>query len=537
MNFSFKNKALIQIFFLLFIDILSFGMIIPLSPILAREFGADGLQVGWLVALYSLAQFIFAPFWGRLSDVFGRKPILLCGLVGVACSHLLFAFSTTLTMLFVSRLLAGFFGGNIATSMAYIADVTEKKHRSKNMGLIGLGFGLGFTLGPALGGLFILMGNQLGVAPPFGASFSAIGAALVSFMNFSWAFFFLKESLSYKSFSYLSRFKESFLFVRPSLSFILDHFKQPVLGQVLFMSFLLWFALSQIEPTLILLVQDDFFWSKNTTYMGFAYIGVLMAFGQGFLVRKLIPRWGEKKVNVLGLLLAACGLFCISASLIPTGSLFFLVGEIKTGLLVLAFGVTLFSLGYSLSNTSLSGAISLLGPSSSQGSLFGVNQSLSSIARIGGPIFGGWVYRDLSHGSPFVFSGIFAVLSLALACKLWKVFPNSGKKTKKPEDSDDFYSVDLIQFQNLIEKRIPFKLFRLFSESPLEAPLLKQSEFGTEEEILFKLRAFDKSQPIVFICETELVSKRFAKKVRERGWANTYYILKGIKAFEEVEEN
>ena len=591
MSKTFKKRALITIFFTIFTDLLGFGMIIPLSPILAREFGADGLQVGLLISLYSFAQFLFAPLWGRLSDVFGRKPVILCGLLGVGFSHIWFAFSTTLTALFLSRFLAGFFGGNISTAMAYIADVTEKRERSKNMGLIGMAFGLGFTAGPALGGLFVLWGHQLGAVPPFGASFAALGAGFISFINCLLAGLLLKESLSVKRGervqSYLSPFQKSSPFSRSSPLTIWRSLTAPDLGVVLFMSCILWLALAQIEPTLILLVQDDFSWEKTSAYWGFAYIGLLMALTQGFLVRKWIPRFGERKVNQWGLIGVSVGLLLMGGSSWSAEKSFFVFNqEVPFGLSLLALGVTLFSLGYSLASTSLSGAVSLLSPSSEQGRVFGVNQSLASLARIIGPVLGGWVYRDLSHESPFIMAGLMVLGIFFLAFQRGTAFPNAGQvseqkqrdnkkqtggwsfmksKQQKQEDEDQaLYSIDQIQLAHLLDKRIHFGFFYLSSkeESPrfvredsfsLKSQLtsstkedtsypkplsskgekpwdryLKKAEIKTPGEVFPLLKNLPKDHPLVFVCEDGELSKKLSRAVRKKGWKNAYYLAGGI---------
>ena len=516
-------------------------MIIPLAPILAREFGADGLQVGFLISIYSFVQFLFAPFWGRLSDTFGRKPVFLCGLFGVSLAHIWFAFSDSFTHLFLSRALAGFFGANIVIAMASIADVTSPEKRSKNMGLIGLAFGLGFTFGPVLGFLFILLGKHLGSEPPYGESFAAFGAALLCFLNFIVSGFLLKESLiSKKRFSpgnfFLSSFKKSSsFFSRPSFELITKAFQTPTRGKVLFLSFILWLALAQIEPVLILLVQDDFGWDKTSAYWGFAYIGFLMALTQGVLVRKLVPLLGERQINQWGLALVFLGLLLIGSSLstppfIPRASL-----------VVLALGVTLFSLGYSLAYTSLSGVLSLLSPKEEQGNIFGVNQSLSSLARILGPMLGGWFYRDLSHSSPFLAAGIMGAGAFALALWTGRDIPNTGQQKKKEEKNKEdisFYSIDKNQLRNLVEKKIPFFFFKLENLPPLKSPeakfLLEKAEQKTEEEIFSFLKDKVSEQPLVFICKSGSISKQLSKKLQNMGYKNAYYMEKGFQSFLDV---
>ena len=418
-----QKRNLITIFILILTDITGFGMVIPLTPILARDFGAESLKIGLLISCYSMVQFLVAPFWGRLSDAFGRKSVILIGLFGSSLAHLLFSFSTDFNDIFISRLLAGFFGGNVIIATAYIADITSQLNRSKSLALIGMAFGAGFTIGPLLGFLFILLGSKLGIDPPFGAHFASMGASLLCFVNFILAFVFLKESLSQKK-QIRELFQKESFFKRPSFYLLWESFKTPKLGIVLVMSFILWFSLAQIEPVLILLVQDDFSWDKKTAYSSFIYIGLLMIFSQGWLVRKWIPQWGESLVNRIGLLIMSFGLIAIALSgfVVSPSSSFFSIA-----FFILLLGVTGFSIGYSLSNTSLNGALSLMTSEKKQGSIFGVNQSLSSMARIIGPATGGWFYQHFNHESPFVFAGVLSLGAFVIAFLSKKDFPNKGK--------------------------------------------------------------------------------------------------------------
>ena len=422
-----QKRNLITIFIVILTDITGFGMVIPLTPILARDFGAEGLKIGLLISCYSVVQFLFAPFWGRLSDTFGRKSVILIGLFGSSLAHLLFAFSTDFNDIFVSRLLAGFFGGNVVIATAYIADITSQINRSKNLALIGMAFGAGFTIGPLLGFLFILLGSKLGFDPPFGVHFASTGASLLCFINFVMASLFLKESLSQKK-QFKEMFQKDSFFKRPSLYLLWESLRTPKLGIILVMSFILWFSLAQIEPVLILLVQDDFSWDKKTAYSSFIYIGLLMILSQGYLVRKWIPKWGENLVNRIGLSTMSVGLIAIAFSgfvIVPSMPFF------SVAFFVLLIGVTCFSIGYSLSNTSLNGALSLMASEKKQGSIFGVNQSLSSMARIIGPVTGGWFYQHFNHESPFLFAGVLSLGAFVIAVLSKKDFPNKGKIASK----------------------------------------------------------------------------------------------------------
>ena len=207
------------------------------------------------MSIYSLMQFIFAPFWGSLSDRVGRRPIILLSLLGAALSHLLFAFGAHLPVLFVARALAGFFGGNISTAMAYVADVTASKDRSKGMGLIGAAFGLGFILGPFIGGISGYLGLELGEQPPLGESFPALVAAFICFSNFVLAYFVLAESLRPSQRDDLVARRHSRLLA------VFKLYQRPVLGTVMLVYFLTIFAMANMEVSLFLYVCVNFNWS------------------------------------------------------------------------------------------------------------------------------------------------------------------------------------------------------------------------------------------------------------------------------------
>ena len=408
-------RSLSIIFSLVLMEFTAFGMIIPLSPYLARDFGADDLQVGLLMSVYSLAQLVFAPLWGYISDRIGRRPIILICLIGSSFFYLWFAFADTLGTLFLTRILAGVFGAVMSISMACIADVTGEKSRSKNMGLVGAGIGLGFIIGPFLGGAFGVLGRYLGGTPPFGSSFSAFGAFLVCVINFSIAFFLLKETYVKRNSSSFS-VKNVFLNIKKvhqsRVQQLFLAFQYPVLKQVLFMYFLLTVALAGIEASLFLYVRDKLSWSHFPASLGFTYIGVMMVFTQGVLVRKLIPAFGENKTVKWGLIVAGIGF----AGVGMTDWLWFLT-----------ISVTLLCLGYGLASTCLSGAVSLLTDKSQQGGIFGVHQSLFSLGRIMGPALGGWFYRDISPSSPFFISGLLAFAALFVGLSLKGRFPQKGK--------------------------------------------------------------------------------------------------------------
>lgn len=401
------KKPLVVIFVTVFVDLIGFGIIIPLNTFLARKFGSDEFQIGLLMSIYSLMQFAFAPIWGRLSDRWGRRPIILVSLLGAAIAHLGFAFGESYAALLTARCFAGIFGGNISTAMAYIADITESKDRSKGMGLIGAAFGLGFILGPALGGIAGDFGQSLGAEPPFGISFSAVIASLICFLNFVAAYFVLPESLSLEI-----RKKSAALAKRGRLKVLIESLRVPVLGPLMLTFFLANVAMAFMEVSLFMLVDDRLGWGLTEASFGFAYVGVVMVFTQGYLIRKLLPLYGERRLMLVGLILSAFGI---------TGMAF------SHSMWPLAVMVTALGLGIGLVNPSINGSVSVLSAKDRQGGVLGVNQSLSALGRIIGPALGGLFYREWGVGSPFLVGGACMSLALVLVVVLYSKLPKAAE--------------------------------------------------------------------------------------------------------------
>lgn len=399
-----KDKRLLIIFLTVFIDLVGFGIIIPMNPYLADAYGASPFQVGVLMSIYSLMQFIFSPVWGQLSDRMGRRPIIILSLFGAGISHLAFAFAPSFLALLAARAFAGIFGGNLPAAMAYIADITEAKDRSKSMGLIGAAFGLGFILGPAIGGLTSEWGMRLGDHPPLGGSFPAVIASAICLLNALFAVRFLPESLQDKgrnatAFSHSLRWKKLWACLT-----------QPTLNVVMIIYFLSGFGLAHVEQTLFLLMKKEFGWSQAQSSYGFAYIGLIMVFTQGYLIRKLMPKFGERRLLLAGMLMAGLGLLSIA----NVSSLWWI-----------AVGVTFLGLGNGLANPSLNGTISLLSARDEQGNSLGVAQSLSSMARILGPPTGGFLFERLVQ-APFVAGGCAVLIGFALAWVVRGRLPAEG---------------------------------------------------------------------------------------------------------------
>lgn len=399
-----RKSQLAIIFVTVFIYLLGFGIVIPILPLLGQDYGASPLQVGLLLSVYSLMQFLFAPFWGRLSDRLGRKRILVGCLLGESLTYVLFAISHDLTWLFIARGLAGFFGASLSTASAAISDITPSHQRSKGMALIGAAFGLGFLFGPALGGFLSLWGQRISTEPGFATSFTMFWVAGLCFVTFLFGLRFFKETLAPEN-----RAKK-----RPHrFAALKEAFARPTVGPLMAVFFLASFAMSSMEANLVLYMRESFQWGIREVSFGFAYIGVIMIFTQGFLVRRLLPLWGEKRVLLLGLAVFSTGLLGIAFA---------------PNLAWMGLTMTLLALGNGLSNPSILGSISLLTPATEQGTTLGSTQSLASLGRILGPAFGGWLFQNLSPLSPFWAGGVLGFSALVIVVILGSKIPNHAQQ-------------------------------------------------------------------------------------------------------------
>ncbi len=377
-------------------------MFITLSPFLARRFNASAWEIGLLMSCYSVMQFLFSPFWGKMSDKYGRRPILLLSILGGTLSYLGLAFSYSLWWMFLCRSFAGLFAANISTAHAAITDVTEKEHRAAGMGMIGAAFGLGFIIGPSLGSGFGYIGNLIGNEPPFGIFFPALMAFVITAANLIWAYFALPETISQKS---ERAVRGTWL---SNLSFIKKS-TPPTVIKLILIFFLANFAMPLMEVMLFPFVSDRFQWGLVESGLGFAVVGLIMAFTQGYLVRKVIPKWGERKTLTHGMFIMGFSFFLIALSY---------------SIYTLAFAMFLLAIGHGLSRPSLLGMISIASKDDEQGEVMGSSQSASSLGRILGPMLGGWLYTHMGMGSPFVLAGILTMLGMLGAFAMYQQLPD-----------------------------------------------------------------------------------------------------------------
>lgn len=384
-----KNPSLFVIFLTVFIDLIGFGIVLPLLPIYSRNFGASGLVIGLIMASFSAMQFLFAPVWGRWSDRIGRRPILLISTAGAAISYSVFALGSgvadktlALWVLLGSRVFAGICGANITVAQAYIADITPPEGRSKGMGLIGMAFGLGFVFGPAIGSQ---SHKYFGVAGP-GWVAAAFCAA-----NFLLALAILPESWKPTS---------EHVAPRPRFAQWIHTLSRPSIGLLIGVFFLATFCFSSFETTLGLLIGQNFHLDPErgedagTIGLLFAYCGVIGALVQGGATGRLVKKMGEPKLIAISLVLTAIGL----------GPLPFIHGNTTLSWsvliqrddlpwLILFFFMAILAVGSSLARPPVFGLLSLLTPAHEQGATLGVAQGVGSLARIVGPIFAGFLFQ------------------------------------------------------------------------------------------------------------------------------------------------
>jgi len=378
-----KRSPLVIIFFTVFIDLVGFGIILPLLPFYAQTFGATALSIGLLSTSFSLMQFLFAPLWGRISDRVGRRPIIFLGLLGSSASYFVFGLASSLWVLFLARILAGIAGANISTAQAYIADSTPPERRAKGMGLIGAAYGLGFIIGPAIGGIL----SQYGYSAP------AYFASMLALCNCLAAYFLLPESLNFQNRTSGGRRGLNFAGIRRGL-------RHPELGAFFVCFFISTFAFANLEATFALMTQKKFGLDARHNGYLFAYIGVLITIMQGALIGRLVKKFGERKLIVTGLFSMIFGLGLLPFS--PSLRYLLLV------LLILTFGS-------GVTNPSITSLISQITGPEDQGGVLGVGQSLASLARILGPAWGGLTFDRLGFQYPYITGGVLMAVACAIS--------------------------------------------------------------------------------------------------------------------------
>ncbi len=389
-----NRSRLLTIFFIVFVDMLGFSLILPLLPYYAESFGASAAVVGFLVASYAAAQLIGSPILGRLSDRYGRRPVLLFSVAGTFIGFLLLGFAEPvgralagvfaptaenafiMGVLFLSRMLDGLTGGNITVAQAYIADITDESNRAKSLGMIGAAFGLGFIIGPATGGLLSQWGYNL----------PALAAAGVAFMNLVLIYFLLPESLTADlRASAESRRKPAF-----TVNALFEALKRPGVGPLLHIRFFYGLAFVLFQNIFSLFAQAIGLSSQTTGYI-LAYVGILSVVTQVGLIAPLTKRYRENVLIITGLWIMGLSLlgWAFTRELIP--------------LLIVLLPM---SLSGGVLNTVIQSSISKSVSREEVGGMLGIASSLEAFTRVIGPTIGGLLLERLGVWAPGVFSAV-----------------------------------------------------------------------------------------------------------------------------------
>ena len=385
-------RALYVLLLVVFINLVGFGLVIPLLPFYAKSLNASPWQVTAMFSAYSLGQFLAEPFWGRLSDRIGRRPVLIVTILANTLSYVALAFAPNIAWAFAIRMFSGCATGNISTIQGYMADVTPPEKRAGRMGLLGAAFGMGFVVGPTLGGLLPGLAKLFGQTDTGRLAFQIpllTAAALAAIASLG-VFLFVVESRapSHKDAPVIRR--------RDHLAAASTH---PVLSRVLLVTLISTAAFAGMESIFGLWTQARFDWGPRQVGLCFAVIGIIASVGQGLITGRLARRFGEAKVLTVGLAIIALSLtltpFVPSAAFVP-----------------LAVGCTAF--GQSLVFPCIAALISRATPPDKQGAMLGLNAAAGSLARMSGPMLAGPLF-GLAIGGPYWLGAVLMLPAIAFA--------------------------------------------------------------------------------------------------------------------------
>lgn len=424
-----KKASLGFIFTTVLIDVIGIAIIIPVAPALVQELTGLGVSdsapyVGWLMASYALMQFLFSPLMGSLSDTYGRRPILLISLFGLGLDYILHALAPTITWLFVGRLMAGMCGASFTVANAYIADISSKKERAKNFGMIGAAFGVGFILGPVIGGF---AASQWGIRAPF------IVAAVLSFLNFLYGFFILPESFPKEK-------RRTFNFKNANPVGSLLHIrKYPMLIGLVVTFFLLHFAGESLPATWVLFTEFQFGWEEGMIGLSLGVVGLLVAIVQGGLIGKFVSKFGDKKTVYIGFVFWIIGMFLFALASEPW--------------MIFAFSIP-YCLG-GIAGPTLQGIISNQVSDDEQGELQGALTSLMSLTTIISPLIMTWLFKEFTReerahhiaGAPYILAALVMIISFIMVMITFNkraelLIPAKNEEIPEPTDDQEIGTND-----------------------------------------------------------------------------------------------
>lgn len=370
----------------IFIDVTGFGIILPLLPFYTAVFQAGSTALGILVASFALMQFVSSPILGRFSDRVGRRPVLLLSILTSVASFILFALANSFLILLFSRIVAGL-ATEVGVAQAYISDITSETERATGMGRVGAALGAGFIIGPALGGFLSV----------YGFSAAGFAAAVLAFVNLVFAFFFLPESRTHKK-----ELKE----VNADGGLLADlgnALSKPLMRSVLVIMFIMSLALSAFPVIMPLLAISFFGLSSSDMSFFFVFFGLIQILVQGFIVGRLATRFGEENLIALGSVLMTVGLFFMAA--FPTLTIFIVLTTVMVS-------------GSGILQTAISSFVSKRTSAGERGGVLGVIQSVSSIARVPGPLIGGFAFDVGGSVAPFFLSAFLLLVPTVLGLRI-----------------------------------------------------------------------------------------------------------------------
>ncbi len=382
-------SPLLVIVAIVLVDLLGFTIVMPLLGPFAKSYQFSPDQIGMLMAAFPLCQLIAGPILGKLSDRYGRRPVLIFSQMGTAISFVIMAFSQNFTIMLLARMLDGASGGNILVAQAYIADITRPEHRARSYGLIGAAFGVGFVLGPLLGGLIV----SLPIAHEWQLRLPFLVAA--AFSTFAWILVVLRLPESHNVDG--AKQGEARVF---SLHGLADTLHLPGVGRLVLIGSLNVLAFAALEGTFALYLRERLGWTERGAMFAFAFLGLVTAFVQGGLIRRLVPRFGEPKLIIAGLFFSVLGFVGLGAA--TTGALLFVA--------IIAVG-----LGQGCASPSISGLLSRVTPGSEQGAVFGVYVSAQTLARLVNYYVSNRLLGQVAPAAPFWEAAVVAAIALGAA--------------------------------------------------------------------------------------------------------------------------
>jgi multidrug resistance protein len=376
--------VLFVVFTTILIDFIGFSVLIPVLPLYAERLGASPLEVALILTVYALAQLLFLPAWGCVSDRIGRRPVILISLLGTVLSFVVLSFAETIGMIYLARILAGFFAASIGTAQAVVTDLTPPSERARGMGIIGAAFGAGMVVGPMIGGVTAEVGEKY----PFYA------VALLASVNFAVAWIRLPESRP----AHLGSpgFRRSLV---PAPLRLVAAVHDRRIGLYLYLFFHLFTAFAVLEALVTLYVGLQFGVGALGVSAIFAWIGLVLFITQGLLLRRLVLRFGETQLIVSGLIAMAVGL--AGVALAPSYAWFFAIGP------VIAFG-------NGITFPTFTALYSKACEAEQAGELLGQSQSMATTGRILGPVVGGIVMQSWALGAPFLVAAAMTLIALLI---------------------------------------------------------------------------------------------------------------------------